>query len=733
MPEKPFSTDKQHLAISGALITPQGKRQGWALQAHGGRLSDAIAQDPSPAARELEKIPQEDQADGLVNLLMTHADPTTSKSMTPWLLQQYVQGGFFLKDADKALEILERFWCLSPTLNERAQNLHDYKDLFAVCQAVSDFASEGDWAISPAAQTLVERHRAYSESRILVQDPDGFTVVVPLTEFAAKWWGRGTEFLSVAEEASRFWPYPQEAPMITIIMPELGVQGKFQLTLSRPCRFVSSSNREIPEEEIALNWTRFNRVFRAVLKIRPYALWVIPERLRSPELCKIALGVDGAALYLVPEELRTKDICRLAVEQFGCALKEVPSALFTHELCELAVRNDGTALRYVPIIQRTQEICDLAVAQNPSALQLVPVAFRTEDICKSAVAQDGWSLKWVPQWLRTDDMNKIAVQQHGKALSHITKALHSQELCEIAIKNGGQLSDVPEDLRTLDLCKMAVCCDAFALKHVPKHLLSDELFQMALAENGLALSEIPGDMRNADLCLLAVQQNGFALHYTPREHCSVGLYEVAVKSDGRALELVPEALRDKRICKIALASNGLALQHVPEPLRTEEMCFIAVTKHGAALQWVPQPLRTEKLCLMAVRKSRLALDYLPPAYQTPMFYAAAAENDPQALEMANASLARQVRSMLPEEKVRWPSSWLDILAEGMRTPNLALQTEGRDAPNQDKVGPARLEPWEATLFPRPLPEEPKPAKESAPGVIGRLAQTLSGMIAPWRP
>ena len=733
MPEKHFSTNRQHRTASGAILTPQGMRHGWAGQAHGEQLLEALGRDPSPAARDLEKMSMDDQVDGLVSLLMTQADPTTSKSMTPWLLRQYVQGGFFLKDTDKALEILERFWCLSPSLNEQAKNLHDYKDLFAVFQVVSDFASEGDWTISPEAQTLVERHRAYSESRILVQDPDGFTVVVPQTEFAAKWWGRGTQFPSAVEEGNQFWAYHQEAPVVTIIMPELGVQGKFQLTLSRSCRFVSSDNREISQEEFAHNWPRFNRVFRAVLAIQPYALWVIPERLRSPELCEIALGIDGAALRLVPEAHRTKDLCCLAVTQFGNALREVPSALVTHELCELAVVNDGLALRYVPTKLRHQKVCDLAVAQNPTALQYVPPDRRTASMCENAVRQNGLLLSVVPQWLRTDDMNEIAVQQHGKALSDIAKSLRTQELCEMAIKNGGQLSDVPEELRTLGLCKMAVCYDAFALKHVPKHLLSDELFQMAVAENGLALSEIPGDKRNADLCMLAVQQNGFALSFTPWEHCSVRVCEMAVKSDGRSLELVPEALRNPRVCKIALASNGTALKHVPEALRTEEFCFIAVANHGDALQWVPQPLRTEKLCLMAVRKSRLALDHLPAAYQTPIFYAAAAESDPQALEMAPTSLARQVRSMIPKEKVRWPSSWLDILAEGMGAPTLTPQTEGRDAPKGDKVGPARLEPWEATLFPRSLSDGPKPAKETAPGVVGRLAQTLTGFIAPWRP
>jgi len=272
MLEKQFSAKKQHLSVSGAFITPQGMRYSWALLAHGEQLLEAIARDPSQAARDLENLPMGEQVDALVNLLMTQADPTTSKSMAPWLLQQYVQGGFFLKDTDKALEILERFWCLSPSLNEQAKNLYDYKDLVAVCQAVSDFASEGDWNISPAAQTLVERHRAYSESRVLAQDEDGFTVVVPLTEFAAKWWGRGTQFLSVSEEGSRFWAYHQKAPIITIVMPELGVEGKFQLTLSSPCRLVSSIDRTISQEELALHWSRFNRVFRAALKIRPYAL-----------------------------------------------------------------------------------------------------------------------------------------------------------------------------------------------------------------------------------------------------------------------------------------------------------------------------------------------------------------------------------------------------------------------------------------------------------------------------
>jgi ABC-type oligopeptide transport system substrate-binding subunit len=88
----------------------------------------------------------------------------------------------------------------------------------------------------------------------------------------------------------------------------------------------------------------------------------IPEELRTPEVCKIAVAKNGKALEYVPEKMRTPEIYKLAVTQNGMALYYMPLEMRTPELCEIAVTQNGDALRLVPEKMRTPELYKLAVA-----------------------------------------------------------------------------------------------------------------------------------------------------------------------------------------------------------------------------------------------------------------------------------------------------------------------------------------------------------------------------------
>ena len=70
---------------------------------------------------------------------------------------------------------------------------------------------------------------------------------------------------------------------------------------------------------------------------------------------------NGFALKYVPEELKTPELCELAVTSNGWALQYVPDELITPRLCYVAIKNDGTTLELVPEELRTFELCDKAI------------------------------------------------------------------------------------------------------------------------------------------------------------------------------------------------------------------------------------------------------------------------------------------------------------------------------------------------------------------------------------
>jgi Domain of unknown function (DUF4116) len=527
-------------------------RHAWALEKYGHLLAEALRQDTSAEAREVDKLPEGQIPGRIVTLILENADPTQNKGMTAWLVGQYAQGKLRLEDLGTANETLTMFRRYAQRLEISQRDLGQYPNLAAVWEAVIGFANAEEQHLSGKAQKALERDKAYAESRILRQDPDGFTIAVPLTKAAAKWWGKGTRWCTAADRNNQFWEYHETAPLMVIAIPELGERGKFQLWVpdfwvtGQQAQFMNSADEPVSEEVIAANWSRFEQVMIA------------------------GCAQDAGVIKLVPDELRTKDFYKKLLAQNGRALELVHKRLCTNVLYQIAVAQNGLALTYVPQNLRTDAICRIAVAQNGNALCFVPEHLRTEELCRIAVAQEGVALQWVPAHLHTEELCRIAVAQNGEALQWVPGHLHTEKLYRILFsQNGWSLSAVPEHFRTEEICKVVLEREGLALEDVPQDLRTMELVRIAVAHSGNALQHVPEKTRTTELCRIAVAQNGEALRW--------------VRYD----------LRTEELCKIAVAQNWRALQLVPDALLTEEICRVAVSQFGQALRWVPEHLRAK--------------------------------------------------------------------------------------------------------------------------------------------
>jgi hypothetical protein len=553
---------------------PNASRHGWALEMHGHLLAEALRRDTSAEAREVEKLPEKQIPARLVSLIMQKADPTQNKGMTAWLVGQYGQGKLRLEDLGTASETLMMFRRYAARLEPSQRDLGRYQNLAAVWEAVIGFANEEERHLSGKAQKALDRDKAYAESRILRQDPDGFTIAVPLTEFAAKWWGRGTRWCTAAEKHNAFLEYHKQAPLIVMVLPWLGAKGKVQFWSTKDeAQFMDAADEPVSEVLFAEYFPRFVPVLSFALRQNGAALKYVPETLRTGEMCRTAVTHNGAAqdeevLDYVPQTLRTYDLCRLSVQKNGDTLHYVPQKLRTDAMCRIAVTQNGRALQYVPWDLRTEELCCIAVTQNGRALKYVPEDLRSEGMYRIAVAQNGEALKYVPEVLRGEEMCRIAVARHGRALEFVPWDLRTEEMCRIAVaENGWALEYAPQNLRTDEMCRIAVAQNGNALMYVPIELRTDEICRIAVAQDGLALEYVPDALRTEELCRIAVTQTGWALTHVPEDVLTDEMYEIAVAHNGRALEFVPEKLRTVELCRIAVAQNGNALMYVPRALR----------------------------------------------------------------------------------------------------------------------------------------------------------------------
>jgi hypothetical protein len=557
-------------AKAAKLPSAHAKRLAWALKNHGQALGAAVRRDTSAEARQMENLPEEQIPERVGRIILERADPTLAKTMTGWLVKQYAQGGLRLEDTGTANETLEMFQRYAPRLSEGQRDLGQYQSLAEAWDAVFHLAEAEKDKLSGKAQKAMDKVKAYAESRILRQDEDGFTIAVPLTEFAAKWWGKGTRWCTAADKDNQFWYYHEEAPLIVVVIPELKEKGKFLIWVTEDdVQFMNAADSPVSEVLIAEYWPRFEPVISFVLRLNGKALYNVPETLRTEELCKIALARSGWTLWHVPVPLRTDEVCRIAVTQNGSALWAVPKDLRTEDLCRIAVAQSGLALEHVPKDLRSEELCEIAVTKNGEALMYVPEKLRAEELCKIAVAQNGRALVFVPEVLRTGEFYRITIGKNSWALQYVPRELCTAGLCRIAVEQNGQLLEhVPPELRTKELCRTAVELNGWALRHVP------------------------WDLRTADLCRIAVAKYGFMLQHVPWDLCTEEMCRIAVEAHSWALQYVPKGLRTEDLCRIALAQDGWALKYVPQKLRIEDLCRIAVAQNGRALEHVPEALQS---------------------------------------------------------------------------------------------------------------------------------------------
>ena len=392
-----------------------------------------------------------------------------------------------------------------------------------------------------------EQEKIYRETKFVYKNKEtGFQIVSPLTEESAKWWGKGTRWCTSAENNNVFWSYAKDAPLLILLIPSnvntINNNLKLQLwKYNNDIQFMDDTDNEVTLEYIEQYWNI----------LEPLCLWLndlrfIPDRLKTPELCELAVKNNGFTLSYVPENLKTKELCELAIQQNGWALRYVPDRLKTQELCELAVQQNGYALRYIPEELKTKELCKLAIKQDGIALQYVPEELRTKELCELAFKNNVLALRYVPDEYRTKELYNIAVQQNGMAL-------------------GG----------------------------VPKKFKTPELYKLAVKNNGLALYYVPDEYRTPELCQLAVEQKGFTLQYISEELRTKELYELAVKNNGYALRFVPEKFKTPELCELAVKDDGINLQYIPEELKTYKLCELAVKQNDKAFKYIPDKYKNK--------------------------------------------------------------------------------------------------------------------------------------------
>jgi Domain of unknown function (DUF4116) len=586
------------------------------LNLHGKALSDVVGRrepndlnDLSPSREEGTKCTTSKKVQSSPKDLVLRfagADPTDGKTRTQWLIKTYIQDEKFkLEDlgrVDAALAAFERFKRKLPVEQREINHLKTLSSLEALVAPFTKAEERARLTRDLSSATGRERRRleemkARDES-IIVQEGEGLpTIAVPMTEFASKWWGRGTKWCTASEKNNAFDDYHKDAPLVIMVCAD---GEKFQMHVMEPTtfHFMDNTDTDVSEQTIKERWNEFKSLFYWAIEQNGRVLKHIPGKYKTSKLCRLAVERNEEVLNCIPEKYRNHEFYCKSVQQNGDALPYVPEKFRNYEIYRLFVEQNGLTLYYVPENRRTPELCYLAIKQNGEALRDIPENKRTPELCRLAIERNGLALFHVPEDHKTLELCRIAIEQNGLALKY-----------------------VPKDERTPELCRLAVEREGISLGNVPKKYRTPELCRIAIEQNGNALDYLPEDQRTSELCRIAIKQHGLILQYLSDHRRIPELCCLAVEQNGEALQFVPPEHKTPELCRLAVQQNWMALEYVPENERTLELCRIAIEQNGNALGCLPGYKRTLELCRMAVEQDGNTLEFVPEKYETPEFLA----------------------------------------------------------------------------------------------------------------
>ena len=565
------------------------------------------------------------------------ADPTRTGACMQWLIRLATAGRLPVEDLPKARETLEVFLAYKRRLPAEQRDLGRHETLGAVWKAIEPFVRENA-ATSGKDEERRERNVARAESEIILEQ-DGWTIAIPRTERAAKWWGRGTRWCTAAERDNMFAHYAKDGPLVVVIRPD---GAKFQWH-GPSKQFMDALDEEAdPDSELA--------GLDALLCKERGPDGAEAYRRRLTVYLSVFPPTTGFHESRVTDDWRAA--ARQAVFEMGLDFRDLPTMLLDQDFCRAAVRKHGLNLCNVPEPWIDRAMCVEAVNNTPEVLQFVPNDLRDRDLCLRVVARFGAMLPYVPE------------------------ALRDYEMCAYAIKSMPEsVSDVPEHVMYRDFF-----IDAARRRHWRGEYFRLNVDDAALVADVLDLIETqkvqapipPALYKRRQFCLELVRRQSRYLQYVPEPMRDREMCLAAVSQNGQALSKVPEHLRqDREICLAAMRTAGDLLRIVPDHLRDVEMVATAIASNGRAIVYeVPQHMLTADLWLEALRTIPQLLPKVPDEFRTQDFYRRTVENNwgairyvpPEALnERMVAVAARQDVETLRFVDPKWISR--DLIME----------------------------------------------------------------------
>ena len=262
--------------------------------------------------RHEDELNKKAPADQIANLL-SKADPSKNKQYLQWIARMYISKQFRLEDVVRLRGDLEEYERVKSKLQNK--DINSFKNLGDLYNTLEPF-KEQDVVSNKEQERRFEADLFKKRESEIFYNGATLKIIIPHTERASCYFGRGTKWCTAAKNENKFDHYNEEGPLYIIICKD---GKKFQFHFgSEGNQFMDARDQEVNIEQLVKIYPELKDAFDSIAK---EFLFLPLIKNQTPEICLAAVQKHGYALEYVKEQ--TPEICLAAVQKHSGALQFV--------------------------------------------------------------------------------------------------------------------------------------------------------------------------------------------------------------------------------------------------------------------------------------------------------------------------------------------------------------------------------------------------------------------------
>jgi len=198
-------------------------------------------------------------------VLIENADPSPNGQYSLWILQNWLRGNirYLLEDSARVRAALTILFTKKAKIVNAGHNVDINKYTFSELETLTDQFSDTKTGKEVRRE---DAERAQKESEIMYDGPEG-KLVVPKSEFASCFWGRGTKWCTAATSSKNYFEQYAHDGKIYIWIAQDGTKYQFWVCEESGAFQYAYSNDELIDEN----------TFSELIEIRPLYILLIEK------------------------------------------------------------------------------------------------------------------------------------------------------------------------------------------------------------------------------------------------------------------------------------------------------------------------------------------------------------------------------------------------------------------------------------------------------------------------